>query len=334
MHINTAGFSPSPFLFFNILLLSILLMPFEHVYAHQAGIMKNRLDITQVDEHTYAIRLRVDDPNIRFELPHDCQYHDLSHNGFSTWRCKEELAGRLVKLQGLEINDKQLLLRYQGLVADTPQIEVQVALLSSENAHYLIKTTALISQSIVANYVWLGVTHILLGFDHILFVLALLLLIRKRRLLVKVITAFTIGHSITLVASTLGWFVVNAVWVEVFIALSIVLLAAEILHQSRGQFGWSSRWPWGISGAFGLLHGLGFASVLSDIGLPEGEVLIALLAFNVGVEVGQLLFVVLALPVLRLLCAIASPGSWVPIVLSYSMGGLSAFWFFDRLLKV
>ena len=188
--------------------------------------------------------------------------------------------------------------------------------------------------AITGAYVSHGMRHILNGFDHLLFVFALMLIVSKRWMLVKTITSFTVAHSITLGLATLGIIHVPAPPVEATIALSIMLLATEIARLSRGLPTLTSRFPWTVAFSFGLLHGLGFAGALSEIGLPQGDVPLALLSFNVGVELGQLFFVaaVLAayfqmkrLPLPRRVVQYAQPAAY------YAIGTLSAFWFFDRL---
>ncbi|WP_244500362.1 HupE/UreJ family protein [Methyloceanibacter methanicus] len=133
--------------------------------------------------------------------------------------------------------------------------------------------------------------HILLGIDHLLFVLALLLLVRDVWMLVKVITAFTVAHSITLVLAALGWAQIPQAPVEAVIALSIMFVAAEVVRQTGPETDLTKRVPWLVAFAFGLLHGLGFGGALKEIGLPQSDVPLALLTFNLGVEAGQLLFV-------------------------------------------
>ena len=145
----------------------------------------------------------------------------------------------------------------------------------------------------VQTYLLLGVDHILTGVDHLLFVLALMLLVQGLRSMVITITAFTLAHSLTLAGATLGFVHVPGPPVEAVIALSIAFVAAEILRRSRGKPGLTARYPWSIAFTFGLLHGFGFAGALAEIGLPQGSIPIALLFFNVGIELGQLLFVAL-----------------------------------------
>ena len=150
-------------------------------------------------------------------------------------------------------------------------------------------------------YLTLGVDHILGGVDHLLFVLALLLLVRGSTLLFKTITAFTVAHSLTLALAALGVLNVPGAPVEAVIALSILFLACEIVRTRGGEIGLTARYPWVVAFTFGLLHGLGFAGALAEVGLPETAIPLALLFFNVGVEVGQLLFVVAALVVVGLI---------------------------------
>jgi hypothetical protein len=180
-------------------------------------------------------------------------------------------------------------------------------------------------------YVGLGIEHILLGVDHLLFVLGLLLIVRGPWMLVKTITAFTLAHSITLALATLGVVHVPARPVDAAIALSIVFLAAEILHARQGRPGLAARKPWVVAFAFGLLHGLGFAAALTQLGLPQSESPLALLFFNVGVEIGQLMFVGVFLALgwaLRQL-QVTWP-RWSEAVPAYAIGTIAAFWFIER----
>jgi hydrogenase/urease accessory protein HupE len=145
---------------------------------------------------------------------------------------------------------------------------------------------------VAGTYLHLGVEHILFGIDHLLFVLALLLLVKGWWRLVQTVTAFTVAHSLTLAAATLGFVHVPQQPVEAVIALSIVFVASEIVHERQDRSGLSARQPWIVAFAFGLLHGFGFAGALSEVGLPQTAIPVALLFFNVGVELGQLLFIV------------------------------------------
>ncbi len=162
----------------------------------------------------------------------------------------------------------------------------------TSSAPSFVVPEAPIWQQTAATYLGLGVEHILLGIDHLLFVLALLLLVRGLRQVLLTITAFTLAHSITLAAATLGWINVPQTPVEAVIALSIVLVAAELVHRERGRTSLAQQWPWVIAFTFGLLHGFGFAGALNEIGLPQQAIPLALLFFNVGVEIGQILFIV------------------------------------------
>jgi hydrogenase/urease accessory protein HupE len=187
----------------------------------------------------------------------------------------------------------------------------------------------------VAGFLRLGVEHILLGIDHLLFVLCLLLLVDGTRRLFLTITAFTVAHSVTLALATLGVVRVPSRPVEASIALSIVLLAVELVRRRRGEASLAASRPWLVAFAFGLLHGLGFAGALSQVGLPQGDIPLALFLFNVGVEVGQIAFV---LVVLGLLAAgrlparriAVRPPSWAPLVPAYAIGCVAAAWLIER----
>jgi len=185
-------------------------------------------------------------------------------------------------------------------------------------------------------YLRLGVEHIWGGIDHLLFILALMLLVKGTRRLVATVTAFTIAHSITLAGATLGFVHVSQQPVEACIALSIVFVATEIVHARQCRQSLTERWPWIVAFTFGLLHGFGFAGALREVGLPQTAIPVALLFFNVGVEVGQLLFIAAILSVMALgrwlirRAAIPQP-AWAWRVAPYSIGGVAAFWVIHRI---
>jgi hypothetical protein len=187
--------------------------------------------------------------------------------------------------------------------------------------------------SVAATYLRLGIEHILAGIDHLLFVLALLIITPGTRRLLKTVTAFTLAHSITLGLATVGLVHVASRPVEAVIALSIVFVAAEIVHHRRGRTGLTVRSPWVAAFTFGLLHGLGFAGSLSEVGLPAGHVPVALAFFNAGVEVGQLLFVAAVLLVLALLRRTTrSWPAWMEVAPAYAIGSIAMFWVIQRVL--
>lgn len=184
----------------------------------------------------------------------------------------------------------------------------------------------------VPAYLLLGIEHILTGFDHLSFVLGLLLLVRSRLTLIKTITAFTIAHSLTLAAAAIGLVHVNPSVIEALVAFSIVFVALELVRAYRGHFGLTARYPWLIAFTFGLLHGFAFAGSLAQIGLPEHNIPLSLLLFNVGVEVGQLMFVGAVLLMIAVLRRLPRPmphwATWIP---PYAIGGLASFWVIQRL---
>ena len=185
--------------------------------------------------------------------------------------------------------------------------------------------------SVAGTFLAHGIQHILGGFDHLLFVFGLLL-VSNGWMLVKTITAFTLAHSITLALAVLGAVRLPGPPVEATIALSILLLAVEIARKNRGEISFTLQWPWVVAFCFGLLHGFGFAGALAEIGLPQRDLPLALFTFNVGVEIGQLMFVaaVLSLRALLLRFRRARPTLlYARPVASYGLGTLAAFWFFE-----
>lgn len=191
------------------------------------------------------------------------------------------------------------------------------------------------SMAIFGTYVLHGVEHILFGFDHLLFVLALMMLVQNLRVLFFAVTAFTLAHSITLALATLGIVHVPGPPVEACIALSILLLAGEIIRLKHGQPSLTANFPWLVAFSFGLLHGLGFASALIDIGLPQRDIPLALFAFNAGVELGQLAFIVVVLcsvwSVQQLFRMPLLVKNRLRVATTYFVGTTAAFWFIERL---
>lgn len=254
---------------------------------------------------------------------------------------------RVERLQGAEIKRWTIRtgakglegweLSVHGLSATMVDVLVRIALADGRVVSRMLRPdapsftfTAETAGPAAGGYFFLGVEHILFGIDHLLFVFALVLIVRGFGLLVKTITAFTIAHSITLALATLGMVHVPSAPVEAVIALSIVFVASEIVRSRRGRHGLTERAPWLVALIFGLLHGFGFAGVLSEVGLPQNDIPLALLLFNVGVEVGQLVFVTIVLAIITLLRRIRLP-EWAPILPPYVIGAVAMFWVIQRL---
>jgi hydrogenase/urease accessory protein HupE len=184
----------------------------------------------------------------------------------------------------------------------------------------------------VPAYLRIGIEHILTGVDHLSFILCLLLLVRPWMNLVKTVTAFTVAHSITLAATALHVIAVRSSLIEALVALSILFVALELVHSYRGRKGLTARFPWLIAFTFGLLHGSAFAGALAQIGLPANAIPLSLLMFNIGVEIGQILFIAVVLCIgwalTRLPNELPAWTRWVP---PYAIGSFSALWFVERL---
>lgn len=256
-----------------------------------------------------------------------------------------ELPGARVERRVIDLGGRGLggqRIGFPGLEATLTDVLVRVTLLDGTRSATLVKPSAPWLEiatrrgplAVASAYLVHGVEHILLGFDHLLFVLALILIVKRTRVLLLTITSFTLAHSVTLALATLGVVRVAGPPVEATIALSILLLASEILRMRRGEPSATARWPWLVAFAFGLLHGFGFAGALSALGLPEGEIPLALFAFNVGVEIGQLAFVAAVLSVLALARRVRRL-AWLERralpATAYAIGILAAFWLFERL---
>jgi hydrogenase/urease accessory protein HupE len=239
------------------------------------------------------------------------------------------LAGQRIDFPGLQGTIADVLVRIQRTDGDTT-----TRLVRGSQPWIDIAAPAGGGFAIFTAFVGHGLEHIVFGYDHLLFVLALMLIVRNVKALILTVTAFTLAHSITLALATLGVVRVPGPPVEAAIAFSIVLVAAEIVRLRSGRLSLTARRPWLIAFCFGLLHGFGFAGALSEIGLPAGDVPLALLAFNVGVELGQLAFigVVLAVTLIVRRVRIARDARQEASRLApYFIGSLAAFWFVERL---
>lgn len=246
-----------------------------------------------------------------------------------TAHCSKPLAGATIGLAGMEHGFTDALLRVAAR-----GVPVEAARLTPARPFTTLATLP-DRMEVLRTYLGLGVTHILTGYDHLLFVLSLVLLIRRGWAVAKTVTAFTLAHSLTLAATTLGLFVVARRPVEICIALSIVFLATEIVKEDPAGPGsrprLTARVPWAVAFAFGLLHGLGFAAALAEIGLPQGEVIPALFAFNVGVEAGQLVIVSAGFAALWLVARFAAQRTrLLRRVAAYAIGSIAAFWMIGR----
>jgi hypothetical protein len=248
-------------------------------------------------------------------------------------RCVGGLVGKQLAIENLGQTLTDTIVSFEPLAG-----VVETLRLTPDAPHVTIPAKQTWTE-VAATYFRLGVEHIWGGFDHLMFVLALLILIGARRPLIGAVTAFTVAHSLTLAGTTLGWVHLPSAPVEALIALSIMFVAAEIMRVRAGSDSLTARLPWLASFSFGLLHGFGFAGALREIGIPEDSVVPALLFFNVGVEAGQLTFIasVLSLTwVWRKLGPTLSPRGaelvWrVPV---YVIGAVSAFWFVARTIGV
>jgi hydrogenase/urease accessory protein HupE len=247
------------------------------------------------------------------------------------WRVRAEggLAGKAIEFPNLSASRIDVLVRVErsdgtAQLGRVLPVEPRFVVTASPGGFEVAQT-----------YTVLGIEHILTGYDHLLFVLALVILVQGTRRLIATITAFTLAHSLTLFAATLGWIHVPGPPVEAVIALSIVFVAGEIMHARRGRPGLTQRYPWIVAFTFGLLHGLGFAGALAEVGLPPLSIPMALLFFNVGVEIGQLIFIVVVLGAIAVVRRIArrlniDAPSWWWRVPPYTIGGIASFWVVQR----
>ncbi|HEX5645146.1 MAG TPA: HupE/UreJ family protein [Erythrobacter sp.] len=262
--------------------------------------------------------------NCRMQGPPVVRSASLSLIGHVRVACAGEVAGGTIGLP-------QLVGSSDGLALVAPLGRTVQALRLTAQAPLATIAARPDRWAVARDYFLIGTEHILMGWDHLLFVIALVLLVRGRWAVVGAATAFTLAHSLTLAAVTLGYAGLPQRPVEALIALSIVCLAVELARGNSDS--WTRRWPWIVAFGFGLLHGFGFAGALREIGLPEGQVPMALLTFNLGVEAGQLI-VIAAVLVLRSAVERLAPRAEAPVLklATYAIGSISAYWLVDRVL--
>ena len=242
-----------------------------------------------------------------------------------TMTCKGGLAGKTIRVAGLEATMTDVLVRVHHADGRTETHLLRPV----DPAVTFGAATSAVERG--AAYLRIGIEHILLGVDHLLFVLGLLLIVGDRWMLVKTITAFTLAHSLTLAIATLGYASAPLLPLNAAIALSILFLGPEIVRVWRGETSFTIRHPWVVAFAFGLLHGFGFASGLAAMGLPRAEIPLALLLFNVGVEIGQIAFVVLIVLLERSFRTLEIRWPrWAEALPGYTVGSLGAYWTIQR----
>lgn len=293
--------------------------------AHIEGISQNRLEAFELSATQYRIAWRSRAYELSVSLPQDCAQH-----GADLWQCAEPLAGRSLTVNNLGFHQTDAVVRVQRLDGS-----VQAGLVTPAKPQIFIAAGPATTSAVVASYLLLGVEHIVLGIDHLLFVLGLLLILKRWRQLVAAITAFTVAHSLTLGLSALNIIALPIAPTEAVIALSILVLAVEYTLVRRARPTFTSRYPAAMAFAVGLIHGLGFASVLADIGLPTQSLLVALLSFNLGVELGQLAFLGLVAGALHRLRRRAP--NWLPkveLALAYLLGSAAAYWLVERMVAM
>jgi len=294
------------------------------------------LEINQTDATTYAIIWKlptVGDMAVRL-VPHlsngwlerhPAEQYAAAGFLIRKWSVSAQraqaLAGSTIEIEGLEYTITDVFVRIR--LSDGRRLEI---ILRPDEPRYQIPAAPAADMTMPA-FLVLGIEHILTGPDHLLFVLGLLLIVRNRWMLVKTVSAFTLAHSITLAASIVGKVSLPTASVEALIALSILFLAPEVLRAQKGGTSLTIRYPWVVAFAFGLFHGMGFASALTSLGLEARDLLAALTLFNVGVEIGQLAFVAVVLLVARALRSMEL--RWpqpVALIPAYAVGIAGAYW--------
>lgn len=308
--------------------------------AHQFAPALLEIEELSADEAQVSWKqpaVRVQGSQLRPVLPVECEGigdPEVQKQGTglrARWRirCSGGLSGKSVGVEGIAGSQADVLLRIA--LRDGRRIR---HVLKAEAPSFRIDADSS-RAGVFKDYARLGVEHILLGWDHLLFVLALVLLVGWGRSLLWTITAFTAGHSVTLALASLGVVHVPQAPIEAAIALSIYILAVELTASRSGRRTLTQRAPWAVAAGFGLLHGLGFAGALAAVGLPTAEIPLALFSFNVGIELGQLAFVGAVLLVAAALrrIPVAWP-RWSQPVPAYGIGVMATFWFLQRAVSL
>lgn len=289
------------------------------------------VDVTEVNEFEYSVKMKVPPTVAINNQPQLTMPDDCLATGLHKYRCQSDMAGKKITVMFSQYNPSvstfMRLTRGNG--------EIYSELLTAEQSTWQVPA-AETATGVAKHYTWLGIEHILIGIDHLLFLACLLFIAKTFKRVVLTVTGFTIAHSMTLMAAALEWVTVPVAPVETLIAFSIVFLATEIARNNSETL--TQRFPILVSSSFGLLHGFGFAAVLRDIGLPQTEVLTGLLFFNVGVEIGQLCFTLICfivafilLKVFRLQTRSLVVGQTICI---YVVGIVASYWMFERGLSV
>lgn len=306
-------------------------------WAHE--VRPGYLQIIQVTDSTYHMYWKVPrmgdkTPKIQPEFSGNMQFDYLEKpkqiQGSALYSyvitAKEGVEGHMVRIKGLNKTLIDVLVNVEYLNGE------KVAFMLQPDRDSKIIPGKTETMDVIKTYSILGVEHILEGIDHLLFVLALILITRGRWKIIKTITAFTLAHSITLSLAVLGYVSFPSSPVEAVIALSIVFLALELLSVTKGKQTLTSKKPWLVAFIFGLLHGFGFAGALSEIGLPQKDIPFALGFFNVGVELGQVLFVFVVLVIMRLLSLKKDWPIYMKKIPAYVIGSVAAFWMVERVV--
>ncbi|WP_455270925.1 HupE/UreJ family protein [Rhizobium herbae] len=336
-----SGRSPSHIMFWRLLFAVAMSLFAFSAAAHE--IRPAYLQIDQIGPTRYKVVWRT--PVLSgMRLPVMLRFPDSIRN--ATGPAERELPDSRIETRIIETPDGTLSgqrLEFVGLQATITDVLVRVHLLDGSLSTTMVQPSQPWvdiasrpgSLEVARTFVHQGIEHILFGYDHLLFVLALIFIARDWRALLWTVTAFTAAHSITLTLATLGFVRVPGPPVEAAIAFSILLLACEIIRIQNGQPSITAQRPWLVAFAFGLLHGLGFAGALADLALPQTDIPLALLFFNIGVEAGQLMFIAAVIAVVGLARLVKYPpavGRRAFLGATYLIGTMASFWLVERLV--
>jgi len=298
------------------------------------------LEVNSIGNKSYSVKWKVPIEEkiiltITPDFPKDCRrdtnsfYSVKDKNiilSYWTLNCKKTLLGKKITIDHIKKDQAEVLFYFK-------QDDISYFKKINSSHRVAIIDSRPDKITVAKEYIYLGITHILLGYDHLLFILGLLFIVRGFKRLIQTITSFTLAHSITLGLSIFGYAVVETKFIEILIALSIIILAVEIIYADNNKCGLLSKYPWVIAFFFGLIHGFGFSFALMELGLPQAELTLSLLFFNVGIEIGQLLFISVMFLIYFLLKKFLSEDKLLKgkTFLVYLIGTMAAYWFTDRI---
>lgn len=322
------------------IIIQLIFLYSTSLFSH--SIKATYLEIKTINTYKYQVKFKMPTQNklnpkdITFSFPKYCQKDITNTYAYKTdyytfqyyvLICSQSIKGKNITIQNFKKINTDILFSFYETNSTYPSFStIKTNIFKIEKPDSNLK--------IIQDYLLLGIEHILRGIDHLFFIVCLLFIVSTFKDIFKIIILFTLAHSITLVASTLGYININTIFIEMLIMLSIIILASEILNSSKNKRGLSTQYPWLVTFFFGLIHGLGFASVLKELISSNNNTFLSLLFFNIGVEIGQIFFILLILILYRYFHRFVSISylQKSKIVFIYMIGTISSYWLIENII--